>query len=209
MTSRGTHRSRSRVHLDLTVVLALAILGQTLLVLIGEVAPDLVRFAGVGPKIAPDAKGYLTAAEMLPGIEDEWSGKILYVSLLRLGLALGFAEWFAVPVQFLLAVGAGVALVDARAQDRSPVRWSDRSRGLTPQPAGHAMDLSVDDGQCVHVDDVAHAMGLPSGDPQSIALGASVGLCSPRGTAPPERHPGHRIGRGPLGLGARCQSETD
>jgi 4-amino-4-deoxy-L-arabinose transferase-like glycosyltransferase len=112
MTSRGTHRSRSRVHLDLTVVLALAILGQTLLVLIGEVAPDLVRFTGVGPKIAPDTKGYLTAAERLPRIEDEWWGKILYVSLLRLGLALGFVEWFAVLVQCLLAVGAGVALVD-------------------------------------------------------------------------------------------------
>ena len=112
MNDHSAHRSRSTFHVDLAVVLALTVLGQALLALIGEVAPDLVRFTGVGPKIAPDTKGYLNAASMLPGIEAEWWGKILYVSLLRLGLVLGSAEWFAVLVQFLLAWSAGVALVD-------------------------------------------------------------------------------------------------
>ena len=112
MTGRGTHRSRSKFKYTIAAVLALAVLGQALLVLIGEVAPDLVRFTGIGPKIAPDTRGYLNAAAMLPEIEAEWWGKILYVFLLRLGMVLGSAEWFAVLAQFLLAWSAGVALVN-------------------------------------------------------------------------------------------------
>ena len=93
-------------------VLILALAGQLLLLVVGSLAPELVRFVGVGPKIAPDSAAYLNAAEGLPSVDAEWWGKILYVLLLRIGQGMGSAEWFAVCLQFLAASAAGIALVD-------------------------------------------------------------------------------------------------
>lgn len=112
MSGVGTFGPRSDAGRRLLGILVLALAGQLLLLLLGSLTPELVRFVGVGPKIAPDSVAYLDAAADLPSVDPEWWGKILYILLLRIGQMVGSGEWFIVGLQFFAVSGAGLALLD-------------------------------------------------------------------------------------------------
>lgn len=96
---------------DLAGCAAFYVIGQTMIALLGAVAPAAVRTVEGGPLLSPDSQRYLAAAQELSHLRVEDASTLGYVLVLALGDLLGSAARFALVVQALALVAAGAAMI--------------------------------------------------------------------------------------------------
>ena len=110
LSGTGSAHGRSVRAVALRVA-ALATIGQIGVQVLGAVVPNAVRYPGTwGPVLAPDSKGYLSAAAALPEMKPEQMTKILYLVLLRIDQGLSLGGWGVVALQFLVLVLAATVM---------------------------------------------------------------------------------------------------